>query len=163
MTISPLTHPCKFVGCVNLRPENSVKGYCYSHLRQLNKTGAVKPLRQPAGRYNQCTISGCKNKFHYNGMCTMHANRAASFKLTAMQMNQIVNFGVCEACGSTENIHIDHDHTCCGSISGGTTRGGNSCGLCVRGLLCAGCNSALGYLNDDVERLHKLIGYMDAR
>lgn len=34
-------------------------------------------------------------------------------------------------------FHVDHDHACC--------PGPSSCGSCVRGVLCAGCNSRLGW------------------
>jgi hypothetical protein len=58
----------------------------------------------------------------------------------------------CEACGKKENLCIDHDHSCCDSES--------SCGKCVRGMLCKGCNLAEGWLNGDPEKAIKLAEYM---
>jgi hypothetical protein len=52
--------------------------------------------------------------------------------------------GCCEACGSTEKIQVDHDH-----------RNG-----WIRGILCLRCNSALGFLGDDVRRLELLYLYL---
>lgn len=46
--------------------------------------------------------------------------------------------GVCSICGRkprTRNLHVDHDHDCC--------KGPKSCGNCIRGLLCGGCNGRL--------------------
>lgn len=55
----------------------------------------------------------------------------------------------CAACGSTESGSVrgwatDHEH--------GTKR--------VRGILCQGCNVAIGNLNDDPERAIKLAAYL---
>lgn len=60
--------------------------------------------------------------------------------------------GMCYACKENPITHIDHDHFCC--------KGGVSCGDCVRGLLCQGCNITLGFVKDDISRLENLIDYL---
>lgn len=45
---------------------------------------------------------------------------------------------------NTTRLHIDHDHE--------TGK--------VRGLLCSRCNTALGQLADDPERMHRMINYI---
>jgi hypothetical protein len=42
-------------------------------------------------------------------------------------------------------VHVDHDHSCC--------RGAKSCGKCIRGLACHGCNTGIGAFGDDPERM----------
>lgn len=44
----------------------------------------------------------------------------------------------CAACGTTEDLKVDHDHACCPAE--------RSCGRCVRGYLCHLCNTAEGLL-----------------
>ena len=47
---------------------------------------------------------------------------------------------------------LDHDHLC-----GGVNLW---CGDCVRGVLCRPCNHALGCVDDSIENLQGLIGYL---
>jgi hypothetical protein len=54
--------------------------------------------------------------------------------------------GGCAICGTLEaggrgKFHIDHDHSCCPTEK--------TCGKCVRGVLCAHCNTKLGMLESD--------------
>ena len=49
-------------------------------------------------------------------------------------------------CGNIVDLHKDHDH-----------KTGK-----FRGLLCGGCNKALGFIKDDVARLQGLIDYLGA-
>lgn len=49
----------------------------------------------------------------------------------------------CEACGTHKNLVVDHCHET----------------LKVRGTLCSNCNTALGLLNEDVNRMQLLIQY----
>lgn len=64
---------------------------------------------------------------------------------------------ICESCGTefTEapQAHIDHDHACCPGVQ--------SCGRCIRGVLCGHCNRALGLLRDERATLEALIHYLD--
>lgn len=69
--------------------------------------------------------------------------------------------GGCAICGDDNfgdsrlgRFHIDHDHSCCPTT-------GQSCGKCVRGLLCRGCNTALGNFGDDAERLVRAAEYLN--
>lgn len=66
--------------------------------------------------------------------------------------------GTCAICDgvnpSGRRLVIDHDHTCC--------PGPNSCGNCVRGLLCNGCNVFMGSGRDELERLRRCVAYLEA-
>lgn len=59
----------------------------------------------------------------------------------------------CNACGSTESLCVDHDHSCCGA--------GKACESCVRGWLCRDCNTALGLLKDSPRRIQMLLEYIN--
>lgn len=50
-------------------------------------------------------------------------------------------------------FNVDHDHSCC--------NGETTCGRCVRGILCSGCNGGIGLLRDDVTILTKAIEYLN--
>lgn len=64
--------------------------------------------------------------------------------------------GVCLICARKfdQDIRpaVDHDHSCCS--------GSSSCGSCVRGILCGGCNVGLGAFGDDPERLLSAVTYL---
>ena len=54
--------------------------------------------------------------------------------------------GGCAICQTKESggrgrFHIDHDHSCCPQEK--------TCGECIRGLLCASCNTKLGVLESE--------------
>ena len=63
--------------------------------------------------------------------------------------------GKCWSCQSEQGTHIDHNHNCCDSARG--------CNLCIRGILCNGCNAALGHLKDDLDRINGLMVYLTSR
>lgn len=67
--------------------------------------------------------------------------------------------GGCAICGTREpggrfgSWHIDHDHACCSQKA-------QSCGKCVRALLCHRCNVGLGQFQDSSHLLFAAAGYL---
>lgn len=62
--------------------------------------------------------------------------------------------GTCaiEGCDEWEDLHVDHDHSCCPQRK--------ACKRCVRGLVCARHNHALGKVRDSVAELEALAQYL---
>lgn len=74
------------------------------------------------------------------------ARQLAMYSLTEVEYNELLerqdhSCAICKRHKSTFNrrLAVDHDHSCCDI---------GSCGSCVRGLLCTGCNSKLSALDD---------------
>jgi hypothetical protein len=51
-------------------------------------------------------------------------------------------------------VHVEHDHSCC--------PGAFSCGDCVRGIACAGCNKAIARFGDSPERMRRAADRLEA-
>lgn len=69
-----------------------------------------------------------------------------------MQMKQDYSCAICHI--PSESLRVDHDHSCC--------PGEQSCGKCVRALLCHNCNCTLGYGKDNPELLRKAADYIES-
>jgi hypothetical protein len=59
----------------------------------------------------------------------------------------------CDICGEEATLNIDHDHAHC--------PGWKTCGECVRGTLCTGCNQGIGMLRDDPDILRRAALYVE--
>jgi len=95
-----------------------------------------------------------KNSVHYQNLNKLASWRRAGMKNMTIEKYEKM-FELQKECCAICNIHqsklkkklfVDHDHT--------TGK--------VRGLLCPQCNSVLGYVNDSIEVLVKMIGYLKA-
>ena len=95
---------------------------------------------------------------------TLRGNLWARFRMTLEDYYSLLERqgGACAICRvtaptdvRTSRFHVDHDHACC--------PGRKSCGGCTRGLLCHGCNTALGNFADDPARLQAAIDYLANR
>ncbi len=59
----------------------------------------------------------------------------------------------CAICGRPlVRPSLDHDHACCPSKK--------SCGKCIRGILCQGCNTIIGLAGDSILILSNAIEYL---
>lgn len=142
--------PCKFPECGR---DISAKGLCSAHYGQLR---AGKELR-PIGEIKYCRTPGCGRDIHIRRtICRRCWEKTNKYGITEDQLVALFKHGKCfnPGCGSTEGLHIDHDHSCCPK---GVRKG---CGKCVRGLLCRKCNLTLGWIQDDIGKLYGLVSYL---
>lgn len=89
--------------------------------------------------------------------CFRFASKQRVYKLSRDALLNMLNTqnNQCAICSTNiaKLFFIDHDHSCCPDRK-------NTCGKCVRGLLCGACNLALGAFKDNVDSLKKAIRYI---
>lgn len=84
-------------------------------------------------------------------------NIKLKFKITSDQYNDMLkNQGyvcaICKTSSESRRLSVDHDHNCCPDT--------NTCGKCIRSLICHRCNLVLGQVNDDASILKSMIDYI---
>lgn len=160
---------CVVEGCG--RPHCAL-GYCnmhYSRVALQGDPGPVEsfnspPWRSMDGSRLECRVRGCTDAIQAKEVCMRHYNYLRYYGLDLEQIGVLfrpenrkcANPG----CGSKENLHLDHDHSCCPPAQS-RERGYKSCGACVRGWLCRRCNSILGFTREDVTILEGLVSYLE--
>lgn len=93
-----------------------------------------------------------------------HLKKAYSLTLEALIDLYNLQAGGCAICNkelpnpSFEDAYkfgmaIDHDHSCCPTTQ--------TCGNCIRGLLCRNCNLMVGHAKDNTETLKKAVEYIN--
>lgn len=162
---------CNFDGCDK---KHYGKGFCNAHWEQQRKGNPLTPLYSSVRRGEQIaaevaqgylTCSRCRLKkplseigkatgsrsgFRSNCLeCESGSHRFRKYGLSQDVWEALFNSQgrVCRICRTDKHGGMgwstDHDHNCC--------PGEKCCGKCVRGILCAGCNSALGFLEDHMD------------
>ena len=111
------------------------------------RSSRCKQCRNRAGRKRYATIvAEERERGRKRYAANTDAARGRSLKhthnITLDEYEQMLadQGGVCAVCGSgpiKNRLCVDHDHSCC--------PGERGCGGCIRGLLCVGCNVALGF------------------
>jgi formate dehydrogenase maturation protein FdhE len=98
----------------------------------------------------ECHKENCKTRWHSKSLIERQASKAPMYGITQDEFIELYNKqdGKCAICGNKPStkrgLHIDHCHK--------TDK--------VRGLLCHGCNTAIGSLQEDPEIFQKAISYL---
>lgn len=171
---------CSVEGCN--KPYDS-KGCCSTHYRRLYQTGSTERVRlvstdrDEQGR-KQC--STCR-EWRSESMFSSSTPRSGGtldgllsqcnpcrtkfppekFGISEEAYEVLLDSqgGCCYICQSDSpgerysTFAVDHDHSCCPTQ--------DTCGTCVRGLLCWKCNTALGQLQDSIPALQRAIEYLN--
>lgn len=131
-------------------------GYCSGHYRRFSTTGDPQedvPFRKLVLGRTACEVPGCPRAHVAGGLCASHHATTRTYRITKQQLIELLT-QPCSICGATENLSIDHDHSCCA--------GSKSCGNCVRGTVCGRHNRMLGQLGDNPENLLRAAEYLES-
>lgn len=154
------TLPSELVRCrvetCNSKPRKM--SFCEYHY-QIHRS-SLGPTKTKPFRGRACLVANCENVAGFTrGLCKWHVNWAGKYKFSVAQTIHILNSEhPCEICGvalTTKNLNVDHDHECC--------PGQQTCGECIRGLLCRACNRGIGSFSESVDNLNVAVGYLSER
>lgn len=127
------------------------KTYCRVHYSRLIRSGSVECKTNPV------SIDG---NYYNNGRLVLKKENVIrnTYKIDISEYRERIANG-CEICGDKpeRSLHVDHDHNCCNGIK--------SCGACVRGIVCNGCNKAIdkyetGQMRSDNPKRDKVEAYL---
>lgn len=131
--------------------------------RKIKRADGLRPCTRCGGVLPLSDFPLCANVSDglssYCRGCTAIANRATKYGLTPEKFKELLSAqnnscALCQRGGiAGRDLCVDHDHECC--------PGNRSCGKCVRGLLCAPCNTGIGQLGDNPQRLRDAADYLD--
>ena len=92
-------------------------------------------------------------------VCQREERRMVRFGLSTERFAELLEAqghkcAICkqERAPGARDWHVDHDHACCSGFE--------TCGLCVRGLLCGACNQMIGLAKDEPRVLESASAYL---
>lgn len=147
---------CTVEGC---DVPNYATGMCKMHYERNRRNGSTD-----LKNYRRSTYGNQP----YEKVREAHLKRR--FSLSMEEYEQMAKDG-CEICGKQEisykKLHVDHDHKCCNPPRNnkGQIAYHNTCGKCVRGVLCDRCNGNVGLyekgkLREDYPDRDKIVLYV---
>lgn len=161
--------PCMFPGCDKPKRRVQAAKYCDEHATSVGYQPKAKHrVDAPCiscgfvGLHYEATIYKLCDRCRHKGSALI--GQAKAHHVPPETLAKWIADPRCELCSAkltisretqaTTRYNIDHDHRCCGN--------GNSCGRCIRGLLCGWCNRRAGTFESLVREglLAKLTEYL---
>lgn len=160
---------CAIVDCHN---KAWARGWCNTHYMQWRRQGdPEKRERHPRTleTKNKCTHCGkllppedfhvrkkSNTRYSWCKRCVRLYLLKKNYNLDEPHIVKILEdqSGLCAGCGKDlkDNFCVDHDHSCCA--------GEKTCGRCVRGLLCKPCNLYLKNVENNFDRIKRMVAYL---
>lgn len=167
---------CSVEGCER---KHNTRGYCYTHYVRIRTTGTAgdarireyepTAIRDELGR-KRCRLCrewqetdnfqasrGCADGLNPRCKRCMRGRKLVEnfgITITEYEARAAAQLGACAICGDKPDVlHVDHDHACC-------PEKGKSCGNCIRALTCGQCNTAIGLMRDNPDRLEAAAAYL---
>lgn len=153
---------------------NANKQYCSRSCYRPVANARMSEIRQSKRLFVYCNLCGSRfTRYGHNHYCDECRNAFPSeirsdlayrgkYGMSLLDIRSIwyEQEGKCRVCSApldfpgpnAKKLHVDHDHECCPVQSG--------CKYCVRGLLCAKCNIAIGNLDDSIPLLISAIKHL---
>ena len=145
-----MTKTCNGPGCAR---EALTRGYCNGHYQQIYHDRPLKPLQKRRRNTGTCPVMHCAREVASRGVCARHASICGRHRMDPDEYVRLSANGCMNpACREAYPLQIDHDHSCC--------PGANSCGRCIRGLLCGGCNKRLAHMEAGRGHYEGLLQYL---
>ncbi len=111
------------------------------------------------GRCNSCQAEKNRGYYNKNPDKRKEMHRKARYSIASNQfiemlIEQNYSCAICPRPIENDTAMIDHDHSCC--------PGRETCGDCVRGLLCRNCNTMIGLAGDSPEILRLAADWLES-
>lgn len=147
---------CSVAGCT--RSHHS-KDLCYKHYLRKYSGVPLDAYETDVTRFKgqECLVLSCISPAGgERGLCKWHTNWSGKYGFSVVQTLHILNSPTsCDICGENVQegrINVDHDHSCC--------PGQQTCGNCLRGILCRGCNRAIGSFRENPQNIYNAYTYL---
>lgn len=179
---------CSVSGCEKSVTPGGGRGLCNKHYMRLRRTGSTDDKPEPRSRNPRvCSVDDCDRRIVAFGLCDLHYRRKRRVQRERfcggcdgpIEADRGSRAVWCLSCAALVRKLRPYDLDVRGYLAMYEAQGGR-CLVCeehrkvldvehchvssrVRGLCCGRCNTAMGFLGDDPERLRRAALYLEGK